>query len=121
MKGKPAPATPKADEECWEDDQPVEMIQGSPPHDLGTGPLAEFILDMTCGIAKLAILLGEADNEEWPHIADRYAILRSVMNQLPTGPTRVRRKVGFSPPRSRVPARGKPAKKKQRPRKPQSR
>ncbi len=106
-----------AEEEWWEDDAPVAMIPSSPPHDLGTGPLGEFILDLTCGVAKLTILLSEADDEEWPHIADRFGVFRSILAQLPLGPTRIRRKVGFVAP-GRAAKRGKPVKKKQGRRKP---
>ena len=68
---------------------------GAGPQELCTGPLAELILDMTCGVTRLVVLLGEADEEEWPHVEGRLRVLQGLVQQLPTRP-RSRRKIGFA-------------------------
>jgi hypothetical protein len=61
---------------------------------LGASVLAELLLDMTQATTKLAVLLAEADEEEFRLIRGRLMAYLALTQQLPSSPMR-RATMGF--------------------------
>jgi len=56
--------------------------------------LAELLIQSIAAVTTMAVLLSEADEDEWRTIYPRYATFLSIVEQLPREP-RPRRRVGF--------------------------
>lgn len=84
-----------ADDGCEEDvDDAVEPLPGGVAGSGGPDELASLLLEMTCAATKAAVLLAEADDEDWKSVGGRLATFLLLVQQFPTSP-RPRRRVGF--------------------------
>lgn len=83
----------RACEEC-EEEPGVEPLPGSASLSGGPDALSELLLELTAGALRAAILLAEADNDDWQVVGGRLAAFRGIVEQFPTSP-RARRRLGF--------------------------
>lgn len=86
--------TPHDEDDDWEDDPPVEVAYQSVVAGEAPSVLADLLLDLTTHTARLAVLLSEADEDEWKGFAHRYHAFLQVVQALPLEP-KPRRRVGF--------------------------
>lgn len=81
--------------EDWDDDaEVVEALPGSPPQDIGSGALSDFVLELVSATTKLHVLLTEADEDGVRAVRARLDLFRRLVAELPTEP-RPKRSIGF--------------------------
>lgn len=85
------------------EDAPVDALPSGAPSGISDNVevLAEHILELTCSLVKLNILLTEADEREWSAVKARLAALRRATELIPKAPTQ-RRTMGFKGKQTRV-------------------
>jgi hypothetical protein len=77
------------------EDAPVEALSGSVAGSGGADELSGLLLELTVAAVKAAVLLSEADEDDWRAVSGRLNSFLSVVEGLPTSP-RPRRRVGFT-------------------------
>ena len=84
----------RADDD-FDDDPPVEALEGSATPSAGAQEVAAMLVGLVGEVAKLHIFLHEADEEEFEMLSSRLKVFLDLVGQLPTEPTRKRKKLGF--------------------------
>lgn len=80
-----------------DEDAPVEALPGAVAGSGGPEELAAGLLEMAAQGLKIAVLLAEADEDDWRAISGRLDTFLGIVGQFPTKP-KPRRRVGFQPP-----------------------
>lgn len=83
----------KGCDEC-EDEETLEALHGTVAGSGGPDELSALLLEMSALAFRAAVLLAEADDEDWKSIGGRLHAFMNVVQQFPSGP-RPRRRVGF--------------------------
>lgn len=78
------------------DDEPQELAPGG-VQVAGDSPLPDLLLSLITDSTRLAVLLGEATEEEWRAARGRLAAFLGVVDALPRHPPK-RRRLGFEAP-----------------------
>jgi hypothetical protein len=71
-----------------------EALMGGPSSD-SHSETSGLLLELTCAVAKLHILLSETDEDEWRGLRGRLGTFNNVVANLPKVP-KTRRRLGFS-------------------------
>jgi hypothetical protein len=87
----------RADEEFEEEDAAFELGMGSASPAGGADVVGDALLELYAAVMKLAVLVAEADEDEFRVIAPRLALLKAAVGCLPTAPA-PRKRMGFQPP-----------------------
>jgi hypothetical protein len=108
----PMPSDPEWDAD--EDEVPVTALSGTPAAASGAvDQLADLLLELTLATLKAAVLLSEADENEWAVVSGRLHVFKTALNNLPDHP-RPAKKIGFKPKRRKAPKRAPRTKRSKR-------
>jgi hypothetical protein len=81
---------PRADQ----DDEAVDLLTGAASAAGADSGLADSLLDAVATLARVSVLLAEANADDWKEMKPRIDALRATVKMLPKSPPR-RRRVGY--------------------------